>query len=188
LLADDLAPATDADRELGILARSPLPHGGVIFRRVGPHERAMKVTISLAGECRNVKMLDWLLRNKKAKDKLREAFWPNPAAAMGPPHSEEIRMSTIKSIALATVLAAGTLAAATIAQARDIAINQEGQMVIFGSSGQAKVGTMKSFDTFKKGAKPLSGGVVIFMHQGKLYMYDDPKNAMYDHATDIGVF
>jgi len=97
-------------------------------------------------------------------------------------------MSALKNIALATVVAAGTLAAVSAAQARDIAINQEGQMVIFGASGQAKIGTMKSFDTFKNGAKPLPGGVVIFMHQGKLYMYDDPKSAMYDHATDIGQF
>jgi hypothetical protein len=107
---------------------------------------------------------------------------------MGPPQSEEAKMSTIKRIAFATVLAAGTLAAATMAQARDIAINQEGQMVIFSGTGQAKIGTMKSFETFKDGAKPLAGGVVIFMHQGKLYMYDDPKSAMHDHATDIGTY
>lgn len=97
-------------------------------------------------------------------------------------------MFTLKGVALATVVAAASLTAATAVQARDIAINQEGQMVIFGSSGKAMIGTMKSFDTFKNGAKPLSGGAVIFMHEGKLYMYDDPKNAMYDHATDIGKF
>ena len=96
-------------------------------------------------------------------------------------------MSALRKVALAAI-AASSLVATSAAQARDIAINQEGQMVVFGSTGQAKIGTMKSFDTFKNGAKPLSGGVVIFMHQGKLYMYDDPKNAMYDHATDIGVF
>ena len=97
-------------------------------------------------------------------------------------------MSALKQIVLATAVAISSLAAASAVQARDIAINQEGQMVIFGSSGQAKIGTMNSFDTFKNGAKQLPGGVVIFMHEGKLYMYDDPKNAMYDHATDIGKF
>ena len=97
-------------------------------------------------------------------------------------------MSVLRGVMLATAVAFGSMAAASAVQARDIAINQEGQMVVFGSSGQAKIGTMKSFDTFKNGAKPLSGGVVIFMHEGKLYMYDDPKNAMYDHATDIGKF
>ena len=102
--------------------------------------------------------------------------------------TEEIEMSVLRGVMLATAVAFGSMAAASAVQARDIAINQEGQMVIFGSSGQAKIGTMKSFDTFKNGAKPLSGGVVIFMHEGKLYMYDDPKNAMYDHATDIGRF
>ncbi|HLL27915.1 MAG TPA: hypothetical protein VKT73_09765 [Xanthobacteraceae bacterium] len=96
-------------------------------------------------------------------------------------------MSAIKKIVLATV-AAGSLVAASTAQARDIAINQEGQMVIFGGNGQAVIGTMKSFDAFKAGAKPLAGGVVIFMHEGKLYMYDDPKGAMYDHRTDVGQF
>jgi hypothetical protein len=101
---------------------------------------------------------------------------------------EEKEMSALKGVILATVVAVSSMAAASIAQALDIAINQEGQMVIFGSSGKAMVGTMKSFDTFKNGAKPLSGGVVIFMHEGKLYMYDDPKNAMYDHASDIGKF
>jgi len=133
-------------------------------------------------------MLDWLLRNKKTKDEVGEASRQIPAAAMGPLQPEEIEMSAIKNIAIAVALAAGTLAAASVAQARDIAINQEGQMVIFGASGQAKIGTMNSYDTFKNGAKPLPGGVVIFMHQGKLYMYDDPKSAMYDHATDIGKF
>ena len=97
-------------------------------------------------------------------------------------------MSTLKGVIIAAVVAAASLTAATAVQARDIAINQEGQMVIFGSSGKAMIGTINSFDTFKNGAKPLSGGVVIFMHEGKLYMYDDPKNAMYDHATDIGKF
>jgi hypothetical protein len=99
-----------------------------------------------------------------------------------------IEMSTLKGVIIAAVVAAASVAASSPVQARDVAINQEGQMVIFGSSGEAKIGTMKSFDTFKNGAKPLSGGVVIFMHEGKLYMYDDPKNAMYDHATDIGKF
>ena len=95
---------------------------------------------------------------------------------------------TALRLTLAALAFAAVAVAPTASQARDIAINQEGQMVVFGSSGQAKIGTMKSFDTFKNGAKPLSGGVVIFMHEGKLYMYDDPKNAMYDHATDIVKF
>jgi opacity protein-like surface antigen len=97
-------------------------------------------------------------------------------------------MSALKGFILAAVVAVGSLAAASAVQARDIAINQEGQMVVFSGTGQAKIGTMKSFDTFKNGAKPLAGGVVIFMHEGKLYMYDDPKSAMHDHATDIGQF
>jgi hypothetical protein len=96
-------------------------------------------------------------------------------------------MFAFKKIALATAIAAGSLAAASAAQARDIAINQEGQMVVFSGTGAAKVGTMKSIDTFK-GAKPLPGGVVIFMHQGKLYMYDDAASDMFKHATDIGQF
>ena len=76
-------------------------------------------------------------------------------------------MSTLKGVIIAAVVAAASVAASSTVQARDIAINQEGQMVIFGSKGEAKIGTMKSFDTFKNGAKPLSGGVVIFMHEGQ---------------------
>jgi len=88
--------------------------------------------------------------------------------------------TTLAALAFATI-------AATPSLARDIAINQEGQMVVFSGTGEAKIGKMKSFDTFK-GAKQLSGGVVILMHQGKLYMYDDTTSDMFKHATDIGVF
>ena len=42
-------------------------------------------------------------------------------------------------------------------------------------------------DAFKN-AKPLPGGVVIFMHEGKLYMMDDPENAMFNHRSDVGQF
>jgi Tfp pilus assembly ATPase PilU len=106
---------------------------------------------------------------------------------MVPTYSEEIRMFTLKGAALATVIAAASLTAATAVQARDIAINQEGQMIIVGSDGQGVVGTMKSMDLFKN-AKPLAGGVVIFMHNGKVYMMDDPENAMFKHRTDVGQF
>jgi hypothetical protein len=125
---------------------------------------------------------------QKNEKESRGAFHGLPHGGDGVVVVEEIKMSALKQIVLATAVAISSLAAASAVQARDIAINQEGQMVIFGSSGQAKIGTMNSFDTFKNGAKPLPGGVVIFMHEGKLYMYDDPKNAMYDHATDIGKF
>jgi hypothetical protein len=96
-------------------------------------------------------------------------------------------MFTLKGVALAAVVAAASLTAATDVQARDIAINQEGQMVIFNGDGQGVIGTMKSMDLFKN-AKPLAGGVVIFMHNGKVYMMDDPENAMFKHRTDVGQF
>ena len=95
-------------------------------------------------------------------------------------------MSTRKGILLAAGIAA-SLAAAGTAYARDIAINQEGQMVIFGANGEAVIGKMKSINDFKN-AKPLGGGVVIFMHEGKLYMLDDPESAMFKHRTDVGLF
>jgi hypothetical protein len=100
---------------------------------------------------------------------------------------EETQMLIFKRITLATVVAAASLTAATAVQARDIAINQEGQMVIFSGDGQGVFGTMKSMDLFKN-AKPLAGGVVIFMHNGKVYMMDDPENAMFKHRTDVGQF
>ena len=96
-------------------------------------------------------------------------------------------MFTPKGAALATVIAAASLTAATVVQARDIAISQEGQMIIVGGDGQGVIGTMKSMDLFKN-AKPLAGGVVIFMHNGKVYMMDDPENAMFKHRTDVGQF
>jgi len=100
---------------------------------------------------------------------------------------EEIEMSALKGVVLAAIVAAGSVAAASAVQARDIAINQEGQMVIFGGSGEGVIGKMKSMDAFKN-AKPLPGGVVIFMHEGKLYMMDDPENAMFKHRSDVGQF
>jgi Tfp pilus assembly ATPase PilU len=106
---------------------------------------------------------------------------------MVPSYSEEIRMFTLKGAALATVIAAASLTTATAVQARDIAINQEGQMIIVGGDGQGVIGTMKSMDLFKN-AKPLAGGVVIFMHNGKVYMMDDPESAMFKHRTDVGQF
>jgi hypothetical protein len=106
---------------------------------------------------------------------------------MVPSYSEEIQMFTLKGAALATVIAAASLTAATAVQARDIAINQEGQMIIVSGDGQGVIGTMKSMDLFKN-AKPLAGGVVIFMHNGKVYMMDDPENAMFKHRTDVGQF
>ena len=96
-------------------------------------------------------------------------------------------MSVFKKFVLATAVAIGALAAASAAQARDIAINQEGQMVIFGAAGEGVIGKMKSMDAFKN-AKPLGGGVVIFMHEGKLYMLDDPESAMFKHRSDVGQF
>jgi hypothetical protein len=106
---------------------------------------------------------------------------------MVPAYSEEIKMFTFKGVALAIIVTAASLTAATAVQARDIAINQEGQMVIFSGDGQGVIGTMKSMDLFKN-AKPLAGGVVIFMHNGKVYMMDDPENAMFKHRTDVGQF
>jgi Tfp pilus assembly ATPase PilU len=96
-------------------------------------------------------------------------------------------MPTLKGVLLATVVAAASLTAASAVQARDIAINQEGMMIIFGTSGEGVIGKMKSMDMFKN-AKPLPGGVVIFMHEGKLYMLDDPQGDMYKHRTDVGQF
>ena len=96
-------------------------------------------------------------------------------------------MSALKGVILAAIVAVGSVAAASAVQARDIAINQEGQMIIFGGSGQGVIGKMKSMDAFKN-AKPLSGGVVIFMHEGKLYMMDDPESAMFKHRSDVGQF
>ena len=96
-------------------------------------------------------------------------------------------MFTLKGAALATVVAAASLTAATAVQARDIAINQEGQMIIVGGDGQGVIGTMKSMDLFKN-AKPLAGGVVIFMHNGKVYMLDDPQGDMFKHRADVGSF
>jgi hypothetical protein len=96
-------------------------------------------------------------------------------------------MSALKGVILAAIVAVGSVAASSAVQARDIAINQEGQMIIFGGSGQGVIGKMKSMDAFKN-AKPLPGGVVIFMHEGKLYMMDDPENAMFNHRSDVGQF
>ena len=95
-------------------------------------------------------------------------------------------MNALKAT-LAAVAFATLAVAPSVSHARDIAINQEGQMIIISPTGQGVIGTMKSMDPFKN-AKPLSGGVVIFMHKGKVYMYDDTTGAMYDHRTDLGQF
>jgi hypothetical protein len=36
-----------------------------------------------------------------------------------------------------------------------------------------------------KTAKPLGAGIVVFMHQGKLYMAEDPKGTLYEMRRDM---
>lgn len=43
----------------------------------------------------------------------------------------------------------------------------------------------KGMAEMMKTAKPVTGGVAIFMSKGKLYMVDDPKGSLYDMSRDM---
>ena len=57
----------------------------------------------------------------------------------------------------------------------------------FGSGGQMANGRLsdKAMSEMTKTAKPLEGGVVIFMSGGKLYMAEDPKGTLYQQSRDM---
>jgi photosystem II stability/assembly factor-like uncharacterized protein len=87
-------------------------------------------------------------------------------------------MSALKGMVLAAGLA---LASATAAYAVSDTMLAEGATIIYSTTGESTAGAMtdKGKAALLKGAKPLDHGVVIFRHNGKLYMAEDPGNAMY---------
>ena len=80
------------------------------------------------------------------------------------------------------VLAAGlALASSTSAFAVSGTMLGEGATIMYSTTGESTAGTMsdKGKTALLKHAKPLDHGVVIFRHDGKLYMAEDQGNAMY---------
>ncbi len=82
-------------------------------------------------------------------------------------------MSTLKGIVIATSLA---LLTTTAAYAQKVSKLGEGATVIYNMEGETAYGNMtdKGKAAFVANAKPLGAGVVIFRHDGKLYMMEDP--------------
>ena len=87
-------------------------------------------------------------------------------------------MSALKGMVLAAGLA---LASATAAYAVSDTMLAEGATIMYSTTGESAAGSMtdKGKAALLKGAKPLDYGVVIFRHNGKLYMAEDRGNAMY---------
>ena len=90
------------------------------------------------------------------------------------------------SIAKGTLLAAAILFGATApGYAADGGL-EDGMAWTLNPGG--KHTTMKlttiGMNEVMKTAKPIPGGVVVFMHQGKLYMADDPKGSLSQMLRD----
>ena len=92
-------------------------------------------------------------------------------------------MSTVKGLLLAFGLA---LAAAAPAFAADGGMD-DGMAWVLDPSGKFMTGKLSTtgMATVMKMAKPMGHGVVIFMHQGKLYMAEDPKGTLYQMRRDM---
>lgn len=82
-------------------------------------------------------------------------------------------MVTIKGIAIATGIA---LLTTTAAYAQKTMKLSEGSTIIYNMEGETAYGNMtdKGKAAFVGQAKQLGTGVVIFRHDGKLYMMEDP--------------
>jgi hypothetical protein len=87
-------------------------------------------------------------------------------------------MSALKGMVLAASLA---LAFSTAAFAVSDTMLGEGATIMYSTTGEAASGTMteKGNAAFLSHAKPLGAGVVIFRHDGKLYMMEDQGGAMF---------
>ena len=94
-------------------------------------------------------------------------------------------MSIVKGTLLALGLAAASFAPAFAADGG----LDDGMAWSLNIDGKFSTGKLSSrgMSEVMKTAKPLPGGVVIFMSNGKLYMADDPKGTLYQMRRDLGM-
>jgi hypothetical protein len=92
-------------------------------------------------------------------------------------------MSIGKGLLLAVGLAIATAAPAFAADGG----LDDGMAWVINPGGKYTSGKLstKGMTEVMKTAKPLGAGVIVFMHQGKLYMADDPKGTLYEMRRDM---
>lgn len=92
-------------------------------------------------------------------------------------------MSMLKGALAAAAMA---VSAAVPALAADGGMD-DGMAWVLNTDGKYATGKLSQMGLAEmmRAAKPLPGGAVIFMHQGKLYYMDDPKGSAYQMRRDM---
>jgi hypothetical protein len=96
-------------------------------------------------------------------------------------------MSMLKGTALALTLALASTAPA-FAQGGESSGNMHDlRAMVFAADGKMASGklTDKGLADVMKTAKPVSGGAVLFRHQGKLYLMEDATESAYQKWRDM---